>query len=133
MKKYILISILAVFILLFIGINVLMPNFTQHRFEIFAASGGDLIDNLVPIKREFPKDIGVKLTLERTPLITENDIESYDWSKHQIKCKNEIELNRYFIDHRFFVVVVDGICIYYGTFESDSAPTSGISIKNPVI
>ncbi len=57
------------------------------------------------------------LELEKEPLISRDDIVSYNWEKHSLKIKNNGKISNELL-RRGFVVVADGEKLYHGAFWS---------------
>ncbi len=135
----------------------LPPGFHDHVYDSFReghklidmsdAWRAPLVSNTVAFKiTERPKRLTKKegFTLFaaldlRTPLIEQDDIVSYDWTKHIIKLTPEAakKLNEYLKKNRpdvwfnrKFIVCIDGIEIYQGAFGTIG---SSLSFDGPVI
>ncbi|NSW91749.1 MAG: hypothetical protein HPY74_13955 [Firmicutes bacterium] len=109
--------------------NAVIPKVNENqnsngRFAIYLVKDADT-------KVAVEKGIN-NLELEDTPIITEKDIKSYNWSEHSFETSEDV-LNRIPsvpVNGIPFVVVVDGERIYIGAFWTS---LSSISTQLPVI
>lgn len=92
------------------------------RFAIFVVEKSDTLSA--------EKGSIEKLKLTKTPLITEENIVTYDWNSHKLILGEGMteEISKYVGDS--FVVVVNGTRMYSGAFWSRTSPAI---VKFPVI
>lgn len=111
-KVRLLIMILAV-LLLVSGCNKGGANNPKHDFAIYLVKDSST-------KGAMSKNLA-ELSLEPVPLLTDKEIERYDWKEHTFYLKEGVSLEQKLegqvpLSGRPFVFVVDGTRIYLGTF-----------------
>lgn len=100
-------------LLLVLGCNKDGLDNAKHDFSIY------LVNDL-STKEAMSKNID-KLSLETVPVLTNKEIERYDWKKHTIYTNDVFSLEQKLegkipLDGKPFVLVADGTRIYLGSF-----------------
>lgn len=112
-NKVRLLIILLVMLLLVFGCNKNESDNTKQDISIY------LVKDL-STKEAMSRKID-DLTLETVPVLTDNEIETYNWEEHTFYTKDGFNLEQKLegkvpLDGKPFVFVVDGTRIYLGSF-----------------
>ncbi len=126
MKKFLL--VLSLIILIIVSFNIEKSNNNNNskgKFAIYLVDRDETIEGM-------EKDIN-DLTLDESPIITDENIANYDWKKHIINFKKDFKMSPVIGGgiHQNCVVMIGDERIYIGTLFS-LASSMRVSDKFPV-